>query len=833
MSTARLGISDEEARARLARVGPNRLFTPAPVRFWAIAWEEIREPMILLLLAVGVFYGLWGSLADALTIFAIIVLLVAAEVVNEFRAKRAIGALQRLSAPKARVRRGGRALTVDVEEVVPGDVLILVPGERIPADATLATAIDVGVDESALTGESAAVEKSVGDAVYAGTVVVTGEGDAEATATGAVTRLGRMAGQLGDVKPPKTPLQLAMKALSAKLVWVALLFSIAIPLIGIARGGAVRPMILTGLALAFAVIPEEMPIIVTMVLGLGSYRLSRRNFLVKRLRAAETLGNATVLLTDKTGTLTEGRMQVAAAWPAQSERAVLEAALGTVSPGAPDSLEQAVLERAGALGVTRPAGGMIGLRHLGSGRRSKAVLWRLPDGAARCDLTGAPEEVFARCREVPEALRAALAQEAAKGRRVVAVATRAIEPARADRPLAELERGLDLVGLLALADPPRAGVKETVAQVAAAGIRTVMVTGDHHATATAIAREVAIPADRVLTGDELDRLDDATLSSAVREVSVFARTTPEHKLRLVEALQRNGEVVVVTGDGVNDALALKAADVGVAMGLRGTDVAREAAQAVLGDDSYATLACGVFEGRRFSDNLRKGVNYYLAVKVALVAVFLVPVVFGLPLPFSPIQIILLEMFMDLAASAGFVAEPAEHDVTRRAPRRTVVVDGPALRALLLKGVLLFAAVMSAYGWATWRGLPIEAVQTIAFGAWIVGHVALAFVSRSDHESLARLGLFSNRVMGVWALAAVAFLLLAVYLPPLREVLRFAEVAPGDLGMAALLGLLWAGLAELGKIPSRSAGGAAKESPPLRPDPAPAAGHRSSAREVSS
>ena len=375
-----------------------------------------------------------------------------------------------------------------------------------------------------------------------------------------------------------------------------------------------------------------------------------------------------------------------------------------------------------------------------------------------------------------------------------------VDTKAASRPFEELERDLDLAGILSFADPPREGVKETLAEVAAAGIRTAMVTGDHPATAVAIAREVGIPADRVLTGDELDRIDDAGLAELARQVSVFARTTPQHKYRLVVALQKQGEIVVVTGDGINDALALKAADVGVAMGIKGTDVAKEAAQAVLADDNYATLARGVFEGRHYLDNLRKGVSYYLAVKVGLIGIFLLPVVAGLPLPFSPIQIILLEMFMDLAASAGFVGEPAEADVAQPRPRRTAtsLIDAAGVRAILFKGALLFCAVMAAYAWANWRGLPVAAVQSCAFAAWMAGHVALAFISRSDHDSILRHGLFSNPVMNLWALAATAFVLLALYFPPLRQILHFGELSPRDLAVSAAIAVLLVAPAELSK-----------------------------------
>ena len=628
------GLNAEEAAARLARHGPNRLFTPAPVRFWRIAAEEATEPMILLLLAVGFFYSLWGGLGDALTIFAIILTLVAVEVGNEFRAKRAIAALDRTAAPRARVRRDGEVISVDTEEIVPGDVLVLLPGTRVAADARLTQSMSLALDESALTGESFPQEKAEGEAVFAGTVVTAGEAEAGVTATGADTRLGRMAAELAQVKPPKTPLQLAMKALAGKLVWVALFFSIAIPLIGWLRGGDFREMVLTGLSLAFATIPEELPIIITMVLGLGSYALSRKNFLVKRLRAAETLGDATVIVTDKTGTLTESRLQVAAVHPPECEASIIGDALGALSAHVLDPLEQAIVERSRALGMTLPAGEIARLRQPGNGRRTKAVIRRV-DGELRLHVSGAPEEVFALCETVSPEMAEMLAAETALGRRVIATATRVLDTREPDRTFEELERGLELAGLVSFADPPRPGVKETLARIAAAGIRTVMVTGDHPATAAAIAREVGIPAERVLTGTELDRLSDTALTQAVREVSVYARATPQHKHRLVQALQRGGEVVAVTGDGVNDALALKAADVGIAMGIKGTDVAKEAAQAVLADDNYVTIARGVFEGRKFFDNLRKGVAYYLSVKVGLIAIFLLPVLLGLPLPFSP------------------------------------------------------------------------------------------------------------------------------------------------------------------------------------------------------
>ncbi len=781
-------LTTEEAHARLGRFGPNQIFRPSPVRFWGIAREEITEPMILLLLTVGVVYSLWGAASDAATIFAVIITLVLVEVYNEFRAKRAIAALERIAAPKARVVRDGVAVDAETEAVVPGDLLVLIPGTRIPADARMSESRNLACDEAALTGESVAVEKSVDDIVYAGSVAVAGQGEAVVTATGASTRIGAIALTLEQVRRPRTPLQLAMKELAGKLVWVAAFFAVLIPLIGILQGQNFRQMILTGLSLAFATIPEELPIIITMVLGLGSYALSRSNFLVKRIHAAETLGDVTIIATDKTGTITESRMQVAGVYPDGHAETVLRTALANLSEHVIDPLEQAIVEAARAVGLTLPTSEIVRVRLVGNGRKTKATL-RRAGSALHLFVSGAPEEVRNLAANVFDEYDRFVGQEAANGRRVIAVATRALTAEEAQIGFTEIERDLEIVGLISFEDPPRPGVKETIARAAAAGIRTLMVTGDHPATAASIAGQVGIPADRVLVGSQLDQLSDLALDEALGQTSVFARTSPEHKYRIVEALQRAGEVVAVTGDGVNDALALKAADVGIAMGTKGTDIAKEAAEVVLADDNYVTITRGVFEGRKFYDNLRKGVGYYLAVKLGLILIFLLPAITGLAMPFSPIQIIVLELFMDLAASAGFVAEPAERAIFARRPRRRGagrLLDRAAMTAIVVKGGLLFTAVMAAYGWSWLRGATTEEIQTAAFAAWMVGHVMLAFVSRCECESVLAIGPFGNYVIDLWALAAIMFLAVAIHTPVLQESLKLAPIPIGRLaGVAAM------------------------------------------------
>ncbi len=794
------GLTPAEARARLARFGLNRLARPYQVKFLAIAREEVTEPMILLLIGVGVVYSVWGKLEDALTIFSIIAVLTLVEVWNEFRAKKAIAALATLAAPRTKVVRDGAFAEVETEAVVPGDVLAVGPGSRVAADARLLSAYSLQADESSLTGESQPAAKAAGEEIYAGTLVVAGEGLAEVTATGLDSRLGRISALAQSVKPPKTPLQLAMKELALKLVWVALFFSVLIPLLGFLRGQNMREMILIGLALAFATIPEEGPIIITMILGLGSYRLSKNNFLVKKVRAAEVLGNATVILTDKTGTLTENDMAVVAVYPPDREKEILAGAASALSGVSFFATDKAVLDKARGRGVGA-AGEIIGERGFGDGRKTKAAL-RRSGGAATLYLSGSPEEIFGLAGGDTSAYEPELEKETRLGRRVIAVASKAVAPGRPAPDLAALEKGATILGLLAIEDPPRRGVAETLSTARKAGVRTVMVTGDHPQTALAVAREVGIPAGQAVIGPELDALSDEDLRRTVREISVFARTSPEHKYRLLRALQANGEIVAVTGDGVNDALALKGAHIGIAMGIKGTDAAKEAADVVLADDNYNTIARAIFEGRKFFDNLRKGFAYYLSVKVALILTFLLPVLAGVSFPFAPVQIILLELFMDLAASAGFVAEPAERTIYSRPPRdpREKFLSPAVVRRIAVSGISLFAAVMVPYGYALGRGVPPVKAQTIAFSAWIIGHVLLAFVSRSEKQPLSSLGLFTNRAINVWAGAAFGFLLLATQVPALNAPLRLTRVSAGELGLvfcvAFVLIVLWKELIKL-------------------------------------
>ncbi|MHB1545089.1 MAG: cation-translocating P-type ATPase [bacterium] len=795
------GLSAQEAKERLVKFGHNQIFKTDKISFFKIVWHEIREPMILLLFVVGFFYSIWGELHDALVIFIVIFLMVLAEVYNEFRAKKAVASLEKIAAPRTKVKRDGKVQEIASEDIVPGDILILTHGTKVAADAMLKTAIGAELDESALTGESFPQIKIAGDEIFAGTIFISGEGEAETVKTGKETKMGRIAATLKELKPPKTALQKAMKSLAGKLVYPALFFSILIPAVGILRGEDLHRMVLTGLLIAFFTIPEELPIIVTMVLGLGAYALSKHNLIVKKIKSAEILGNATCIVTDKTGTVTVGKMNIDRIYPASKEDEILKNALGAVSEYSFSHMEQSIKERAGEKNIPLSQGKVIAQRNVGNGKKTKAIVRKDKEGI-KLYVSGSPEEVFLKTSHVDNETKAMLGKEASLGKRVIATASKKLNPRQKDFDFDVIEKEMDFEGLIIFEDPPRKGVKETIDIAKKAGIRTIMVTGDHPLTARYIAEKVGIAgADKVLTGDDLEKLSDSDIKIVLRETSVFARTTAEHKYRIVKILQEMGEVVAVTGDGINDVLALKAADIGIAMGQKGTDVAKDAAGIVLADDNYITLTHGIFEGRKFLDNLLKGVKYYLSVKIGLVLIFLVIVLAGLPQPFSPIQIIVLELFMDLGASAGFVSEPEEKGIYLRPPRKSEenMFGSKFISDILLKGAVLFLAVSAVYFWSEMQGMDIGEIQTFTFSAWIFAHITLALVSRSDRESIFSLGFLTNGAINIWGVGAIAFLAAAVYIPVIGAWFHLVQISLARLATIFLATIFIVGLLEIKKL----------------------------------
>lgn len=847
------GITVKEAEDRLRKFGENKLVEEEHEGFIDVLREEITEPMILLLLSVGVLYSIWGSLLDAVTVFTIIIILVLVEVYNEFKAKRSIAALKELASPSVLALRSGGLREVPTVRLVPGDILPLKVGQRVPADGRLVKSYGLQVDESSLTGESFPVFKDaevvlsekaevdeLTNMVFTGTLITQGEGLAIVVATGRNTELGRVAELAKTAKVPRTPLQLAMRELSGVLVWVALSFSILIPILGYFRGQPLVTMILTGLSLAFATIPEELPIIITMVLAVGAYALSRKHALVKRLRAAETLGSVTVIATDKTGTITENSVSLGHVYfddklaqaVSGEEKRLLEVgvlATGTVAGIEHDTMLHmnpmgvAVYEAAQKVGIdvqTLQSSYLLRSEFSFDNKLKMASYVYQHDRDLYLFTSGAPEALVEKSTTILKNGKAepftgqgkakvmkAVAEVARAGERALAFAYRHITKEEKSRE--ELEKELVFAGVASFIDPPRPGVHDVIQSCQEAGIRVIMLTGDHPDTAKAIAAHVGIDSNSsLLTGAEVSSMTDDQLREALKTTSVFARISPEHKLRVVRLLKDMGEVVAVTGDGVNDAPALQEAEIGIAMGLRGTDVAREAADMILTDDNFVTIGQAVKEGRKIFDNLKKGVRYYLAVKVALVAIFLLPIVLGVPLPFLPIQIVLLELFMDLAASSGFVAEREEADVMKRSPRnpKERFMTKSMLISIFVSALGLFIAVSACYLLTYyWTGDLVRA-QTVAFATWILTHIFLAFNLRSERQPLLRLGVFSNKVMVGWALAAFATLFLGTTLPSFQTVLKTSALTAFDWALVigvSLASTFWLEAAKWIRLETRS------------------------------
>ncbi len=722
--------------------------------------ESVVEPLQLLLVVVGVLSAIFGELRDAIAIFAIIALVSAVEAISEVRAKRALRALRDLSAPNALVRRDSAVAAVPVDAVVIGDVLLVEAGSVVAADARVVEADGLATDESRLTGEPVAAAKGPepvdADAplaersslVHAGSAVVAGAGEGVVIAVGAETEIGRLGRLVAEAREPPTPLQRAMAELARAALIVAVTACVVVPLIGVLRGQPAREMLLDGLTLAFATIPEELPILVTVLVAIGGLRLAQDGVLLRRLRAAEAVGAMTVLLADKTGTLTENRLEIEHI-DGDRERVLTVAAAAHGAAAAQDPVDRALADAA----AERASSESVGRYPFDPVRKRESAVWR-DSGGAWVAAKGAPEAVLDACA-VTETERASVlarvAELAQDGLRVIAVAER--HDAGVPRDAAHAEGQLTFVGLAAFRDPLRPGVRDAVAELAHAGVRTIVVSGDHPATVAAAAREAGVDAPEVLHGGAaLDALDDDELAERLRGEAVIARATPEDKLRLVRLLQDRGGAVAVTGDGVNDAPALAAANVGIAMGARGTDLAREASDLVLVDDAYPTIVGAVASGRGLASQLRRAVAFYLGAKIALVVVVAMPLVLGLPAPFHPVHIVILELFMDVGASVAFVSEPPAPGAMDRPPRDPArrFLDDTQLSAIGLTAVALTAAVLPTFlivheRWGT------DMAIAAAVAGWLVANVAIAWTLR------ARPALAWRRNVGfpAWALVAVA------------------------------------------------------------------------------
>ncbi|HET9577916.1 MAG TPA: cation-translocating P-type ATPase [Usitatibacter sp.] len=811
------GLTEGQARARLAAEGPNALPEAKRHGWLAIAASVLREPMFLLLVGAAAVYLVLGDLTEALVLAASIVVVLAITVVQERRTERTLEKLRDLSSPRALVVRDGEQKRIAGRDVVRGDLVLLREGDRVPADARLVESHALLVDESLLTGESFAVDKRASgpDAatrVFSGTLVVGGTARAEVFATGATTELGRIGVSVAQVDPGKTALERETARLVRVVATVAVTLCVVVALLYVATRGDVLGGILAGLTLAMASVPEEFPVVLTVFLALGAWRIARDGVLTRRMPAIEMLGAATVLCCDKTGTLTENRMKLAqvwrdGAWRAQPswsapDGAVLSAAALASEPEPFDPMERALLEASAGLGEAAPPPGRLARRYpLAEGFLAVAHAWRSDAGTHVIAMKGAPETVLALCDAGAgdrEAIAAAVKDAASRGLRVLAVARAVGVP---EPPASARDIRYAFLGLVALADPLRATVPGAIALCRRAGIRVVMITGDHPATALAIAQEAGLDASRVLTGTDLTRLDDAALAEAAKTAQVFARVRPEQKLRLVTALRATGEIVAMTGDGVNDAPALKAADIGIAMGRRGTDVAREAAALVLLEDDFTSIVGTVRLGRRIYDNIRNAMRYLVAVHVPLAGMSLLPLVLGWPLFIFPVHVVFLEFVIDPACSIVFEAERSDAHVMDRPPRPAgePLFTRRGIAIGLLLGLAVLAATAIVYGVLLARATPEGEARAAAFATLVVGNLALIFSNRSHRFTVFETAFAENRALWIIVALAIAALLATLYVPPVAAVFRFAPIGASLLGIAALCGaasVLWLDLYKL-------------------------------------
>jgi calcium-translocating P-type ATPase len=823
------GLTAAEARERLERYGPNEPARAQPESPWAVLWRQVADPLIAVLLVAGAIALVLGEYVDAGVVFAVVVANALIGFAQEYRAGQAIRALAAMVPEHAIVVRDSEPGAVTAPEVVPGDIVQLRRGDRVAADARLLEARGLEVDESALTGESMPVAKAepvveadapVADRTsmaHSGTIVTGGAATALVVETGVRTELGRVSAMLHETTRVETPLTRALADFARLMAWVIVGVAVVMLAVGLARGYSAGDAGLAALSLAVAGIPEGLPAIVTIALAVGVQRMARRRAVTRRLPAVETLGSTTVICTDKTGTLTRNEMTVTSLWTpggeAREEQALLRAA-ALCSDAAPDGSEGSPTERAlvgaavrAGLDVAAERGAAPRLRALPFEPEHKfmATLHAGADGGGTLYVKGAPETVLPRCAGPPEALeaaRTAVEARAAEGMRVLAVAGRdAGDAARADLDA----EGLELLGLAGISDPPREDAMEAVAACRSAGVDVKMVTGDHAATARTIGRELGLAEGRVLTARDLDKLGDQALADAVRDTTVFARVAPEHKLRIVRALQRQGHVVAMTGDGVNDAPALQQADIGVAMGQTGTAVAREAADVVLADDRFSSIAAAVEEGRRVYDNLQKAIAFVLPTNlgealVLLLAVLVFPFVDGEPLlPITPTQVLWVNLIATVTLALPLALEPAEPDLMRRPPRPP---GTPVVTRFLIARTVLVATLMTAASVALFllhhdalRDDGVSAAraaaegQTLVVTTIVIFQVVYLLQCRSLRRTIFHVGVMSNP--WVWAGIGAILALQAgfIYLPGMQDVFGSTGLDAGEWLQAAATALV--------------------------------------------
>ncbi|MCE5326383.1 MAG: cation-translocating P-type ATPase [Planctomycetaceae bacterium] len=836
------GLTDEQAQERLAAEGFNELPSSRRRGLLSIAASVVKEPMFLLLVACGAVYMAVGDFQEALMLLGFVAVIMGITIAQERRTERALEALRDLSSPRALVVRSGRQKRIPGREVVRGDMIILTEGDRVPADAVVRQCMGLTADESLLTGESAPVHKAArasGDAldapggeglasVFSGSLITGGQAAAQVVAVGTATQMGQIGKALQTIEPQQSPLQRQTARLVRMLAVVGLSLCAAVVLIyALMRGGsgeAWKNGLLAGLTLAMATLPEEFPVVLTIFLAMGAWRISRHGVLTRRTAAVETLGATTVLCVDKTGTLTQNRMSISKLWTGDDifdlatpherlperfhrllEFGVLASKKDPFDPmdKALKALGQEYLARTEHLHESWRlvheyplSGELLALSHA----------WASPDGKrVMIAAKGAPEAVADLCHmedHERSLLAAKVAAMADQGLRVLGVA-RGLPAGPGDLPGRQHDFDFEFLGLVGLADPVRPTVAGAIEQCRHAGIRVIMITGDYPGTAANIARQIGMDAGEILTGAELEAMSDADLQRRIATTNIVARAVPQHKLRIVNALKAGGEIVAMTGDGVNDAPALKAAHIGLAMGERGTDVAREASSLVLLDDDFTSIVHAVRLGRRIFDNIKKAVAYIFAIHVPIAGLSLVPLFFTdlKQLILMPVHILFLELIIDPSCTMIFEAEAAEPDVMSRRPRNP---NEPlfSLRALglsLLQGLVVLAIMLGVFVVARWMGHSEDNARGLTFTALVVANLSLILTNRSWTRTAWSMFKVRNRAAWFVTAGAAACLALVLFVPPLRLVFHFAPPHTNDLLICLAAGALSIAWFEIVKI----------------------------------
>jgi P-type Ca2+ transporter type 2C len=830
------GLTDAEVLSQLKAEGYNDLPSAKPRSVFSILFAICREPMFMLLVACGAIYLLLGDKQDALMLLGFVFVVMGITFFQERKTERALEALRNLSSPRANVVRKGMQLRIPGREVVRGDIIILAEGDRVPADAWLLQCTSMTVDEALLTGESVAVRKMAGENaiqmgkpggddlpyVFSGTLVVQGKGTAQVLAIGVNTAIGRIGKALSSIQPESTHIKLEIDKVVkfASLLGFALAGFVAL-WYGVMRGEWLHGF-LAGLTLAMALLPEELPVILTIFLGLGAWRIAQKNVLTRHVPAIEMLGAATVLCVDKTGTLTQNKMELvelcasdlmfelaqtqASNFP-ENFHEVLEFAVLASHRDPFDPMEIAIRECGLKL--------LAGTEHLHGAWQlvedyplTKELLamsrvWQSPNFAQHIIAAkGAPEAIIDLCHLDAETTQKIIQQVntlAEKGLRVLAVAKAKFT----EQTLPEIQHdfAFEFLGLIALADPIRPTVTAAIKEAHNAGIRVVMITGDYPATAMNIARQIGLQSPEiVMTGQELSQITDAELQNRIKIVNIFCRVVPEQKLRLVNAFKADGEIVAMTGDGVNDAPALKAAHIGIAMGARGTDVARESASLVLLDDDFSSIVSAVKMGRRIFDNLRKAIAFVVAVHVPIIGLSLIPMMLGWPVVLMPVHILFLQLIIDPVCSIVFEAEPEESDVMQRPPRASSarLFDYQVLMHGTLQGALLLVVVLAIFGFTLYRDMDANEARALTFTTVVLASIGLIFTNRSwSKPALATLQ-SPNPALWWVSSGAMAILALVVFLPVLNKLFSFSKLHGDDVALCALIGVATFALFEIFK-----------------------------------